>query len=265
MIEGEAALKLPDQNFQTIRLDMSEDERAEYKKPVTEYLGNYPIKLLALELKIVTKRQRAGNYYDGAKTGSIAMIQASQDADLSKLTKLNYLITDLKALRVKEPNMHCVVFTHNKGGYYMIKKALENEGLVTEGFTSDDTPSRRSKSIRDFQDSIKAVEEGRETKGGSVAKVFVATMKIGNVGITLTAATRVYLFEPCIDIATEVQAAGRIHRLGQTKNVLVKRLVFNNSIESRIDEVHEEIKKGNLEVKDGYYPTDLLNILLLDR
>ena len=36
-------------------------------------------------------------------------------------------------------------------------------------------------------------------------KVFVLTMKAGNCGITLSAATRVYLLEPCIDPAHELQ------------------------------------------------------------
>jgi hypothetical protein len=40
--------------------------------------------------------------------------------------------------------------------------------------------------------------------------------------------------------------------------------LFNNSIESRIDEVHEEMKKGTLEVKDGVYPAALVNILRKD-
>ena len=39
-----------------------------------------------------------------------------------------------------------------------------------------------------------------------VAKVFVATMRVGNVGITLTAASCVYLMEPCLDPAMELQA-----------------------------------------------------------
>ena len=227
--------------------------------------------IFSLELQLADKRQKAGNLF-AVKTNSWGglsrevsnptMTQASRDADISKLTKLRYLITDLNELRAKEPNMHCVVFTHNKGGYAMIQKALDNAGYIKCGFTSGDSAKKRSESIRSFQDSIKAVEEGRKVE--AVAKVFVATIKIGNVGITLTAASRVYLFEPCIDPATEVQAAGRIHRLGQTKNVLVKRLVFNNSIESRIDEVHEKIKKGELAVKDGKYEQDLLNILEKD-
>ena len=47
------------------------------------------------------------------------------------------------------------------------------------------------------------------------------TYRTAAVGITLTAANRVYLFEPSLDPAQEVQAAGRIHRLGQTKEVNV--------------------------------------------
>ena len=53
--------------------------------------------------------------------------------------------------------------------------------------------------------------------------VFIVTYATAAVGITLTAATRVYLMEPSMDPAQEVQAAGRIHRLGQTKEIHIKR------------------------------------------
>ena len=62
------------------------------------------------------------------------------------------------------------------------------------------------------------------------------------VGVTLTAANRVFLMEPSPDPATELQAAGRIHRLGQTKEVLIKRFAFRNTIEHAIVDLHEEIK-----------------------
>lgn len=55
--------------------------------------------------------------------------------------------------------------------------------------------------------------------------VFVITLRSGNV------ASRVYLMEPSL---AEVQAAGCIHRLGQTKQVQVKKLVFCNSMECNI-------------------------------
>lgn len=65
----------------------------------------------------------------------------------------------------------------------------------------------------------------------------VATIRTGNVGITLTAATRVYLLEPCMDPAEEIQCAGRIHRLGQTKEVFVKRFCYQDTIESAVVKV----------------------------
>ena len=89
----------------------------------------------------------------------------------------------------------------------------------------------------------------------------MVTIKTGAVGITLTAATRVYLLEPCYDPAAEAQAAGRIHRLGQVNDVLIKRLVFRDSIEARIVEMHAAIKAGTVNISGGYINAAGLRIL----
>jgi hypothetical protein len=82
-------------------------------------------------------------------------------------------------------------------------------GLQLFEFNATTAPVARHKRIKDFQGG-----------GDDGAKVFVVTYRTAAVGITLTAANRVYLFEPALDPAQEVQAAGRIHRLGQTKEVI---------------------------------------------
>lgn len=82
------------------------------------------------------------------------------------------------------------------------------------------------------------------------------------MGITLTAATRVYLFEPAFDPATEAQAAGRIRRLGQTKGVLIKRFAFRDSLDSKICELHAAIKRGDIKVVDGTIPAKGVRLLL---
>ena len=105
------------------------------------------------------------------------------------------------------------------------------------------------------------LQAGSATAEEPNAKIFLATTKVGNVGITLTAATRVYLFEPCLDPSMEMQAAGRIHRLGQTRDVLVKRLVYRQSIETSILRLHEQIKAGRLRIVDHKWPNSGLETL----
>lgn len=53
--------------------------------------------------------------------------------------------------------------------------------------------------------------------------VFLLSMRSGAVGINLTAASHVFLLEPCINPALEEQAIGRAWRMGQTRKVVVKR------------------------------------------
>ena len=59
----------------------------------------------------------------------------------------------------------------------------------------------------------------------------------------------------------EVQAAGRIHRLGQTKDVLVKRFAFRNSLEDNIIQLHAAIKAGTIPIVDGHIPPRGMRIL----
>ena len=89
-------------------------------------------------------------------------------------------------------------------------------------------------------------------------KVFVITIKAGAMGITLTAASAVFLMEPAIDPALEIQAAGRIHRLGQTKNVLVHRMVVKDTIEEQIVEAHEKLRSGAAALSGSMWPAGLV-------
>ena len=50
-------------------------------------------------------------------------------------------------------------------------------------------------------------------------------------GLTLTAASHVIIVEPQPDIATELQMVGRVHRIGQTRQTHVHRLVVGGSFE----------------------------------
>ncbi|WP_309131216.1 SNF2-related protein [Brevibacterium sp.] len=66
------------------------------------------------------------------------------------------------------------------------------------------------------------------------APVFLISLKAGGFGLTLTEADYVFLMDPWWNPAAESQAIDRTHRIGQTRNVMVYRLVSEGTIEEKV-------------------------------
>ena len=60
------------------------------------------------------------------------------------------------------------------------------------------------------------------------------TLKTGGVGLNLTSADTVFIFEPWWNKAAEEQAINRLHRFGQKSNVLSYSIITRGSIEEKI-------------------------------
>jgi SNF2 family DNA or RNA helicase len=69
---------------------------------------------------------------------------------------------------------------------------------------------------------------------GGDAPVFMLSLKAGGVGLTLTEADTVILYDPWWNPAVERQAMDRTHRIGQDKPVFVHRLVAAGTVEEKI-------------------------------
>ena len=64
--------------------------------------------------------------------------------------------------------------------------------------------------------------------------VFLVSLKAGGFGLNLTAADYCILLDPWWNPATEAQAVDRTHRIGQTKKVMVYRMVAKDTIEEKV-------------------------------
>jgi SNF2 family DNA or RNA helicase len=64
--------------------------------------------------------------------------------------------------------------------------------------------------------------------------LFFISLKAGGVGLNLTAADYVYLYDPWWNEAVEEQAINRAHRIGRQQPILAKRFVMVESIEAKI-------------------------------
>ena len=77
--------------------------------------------------------------------------------------------------------------------------------------------------------------------------VFLLTTKVGGLGVNLTGANRVIIFDPDWNPSTDVQARERAWRLGQKKEVTIYRLMTAGTIEEKI--YHRQIFKQFLSNK----------------
>jgi len=64
--------------------------------------------------------------------------------------------------------------------------------------------------------------------------VFLLSLKAGGTGLNLTSADTVMIYDPWWNPATELQAADRTHRIGQTRPVRSLKLLIKDSIEEKI-------------------------------
>ena len=72
--------------------------------------------------------------------------------------------------------------------------------------------------------------------------LFVLSLKAGGTGLNLTAANHVIHFDRWWNPAVEDQATDRAFRIGQRKNVQVRKLTCVGTLEERIDQLIAEKK-----------------------
>ncbi|MDN6299426.1 MAG: DEAD/DEAH box helicase [Micrococcaceae bacterium] len=95
---------------------------------------------------------------------------------------------------------------------------LDDEGV--DYAYLDGSTRRRSEVIEEFK-------SGR-------APVFLISLKAGGFGLNLTEADYCFLLDPWWNPAAESQAVDRVHRIGQTRNVMVYRMVAKDTIEEKV-------------------------------
>ncbi len=80
-------------------------------------------------------------------------------------------------------------------------------------------------------------EEVERFNNDPALKVFLLSLKVGGVGLNLTSADTVIIYEPWWNPAVENQAIDRVHRIGQQNSVLAFRLITKGTIEEKMLEL----------------------------
>jgi superfamily II DNA or RNA helicase len=121
-----------------------------------------------------------------------------------------------------------LVFSQFTGFLETVRDRLDAEGI--EYCYLDGSTRNRATVLKRFKEGA--------------APVFLISLKAGGFGLNLTEADYCFLLDPWWNPATEAQAVDRTHRIGQTRNVMVYRLIAKDTIEEKVMALKE--KKAEL-------------------
>lgn len=220
-VKKEVLTELPDRIEQTIYVEMSESQKKLYES-----------RRLAFRQEIESTIRA-----QGVAKAQFVMFQA-----LNELRRIASVPESMSDGRVASPkidelmdslasavgNGHkCVVFFNYIAGLEIVGQRLGQLGIDFESMTGSTSAAQRKKIVGRFQSDPKCM-------------VLLMTLKVGGVGLNLTAADTVYIFEPWWNKAAEEQAVNRLHRIGQKATVNAFSIITVGTIEEKIQQLQQQ-------------------------
>ncbi len=127
-------------------------------------------------------------------------------------------------------NHRILIFSQFVKALEEVQEMLARQGIPVY-FLSGATPAKERVKMMD------------SFNNGSGTDVFLISLKAGGTGLNLTGADTVIHLDPWWNVAAENQASDRTHRIGQTRNVEVIKLIAGESIEQRVVELQDQKKE----------------------
>jgi SNF2 family DNA or RNA helicase len=138
--------------------------------------------------------------------------------------KLALLVETMQEL--KDEGHRALIFSQFTSYLALIRRALDTAGITYE-YLDGSTPAKTR------QERVDAFQNGN-------SDAFLISLKAGGTGLNLTAADYVIHMDPWWNPAVEDQATDRAHRIGQTRPVMVYRIVARGTIEEQILDLHHD-------------------------
>jgi SNF2 family DNA or RNA helicase len=220
-VKSDVAKDLPDKIEQEMIVPLAEEQAKLYKQVLRQVRKSV---LSEVEKQGVSKAQIQ------ILAALTRLRQVACDPRLMKLPDTDFNADDsgkLGALReiideAVDGNHRVLVFSQFVEMLNHIRAALDTDGVQYEYLDG---------STRDRIDRVDRFNEDTSVP------VFLISLKAGGTGLNLTGADTVVHFDPWWNPAVEDQATDRAHRIGQTKNVNVYKLIAAGTVEEKILEL----------------------------
>ena len=136
-------------------------------------------------------------------------------------TTTRRLMRELSEMFEREDNSKAVIFSQFERTLETVRRDLDRAGIRHVHINGSLFPTERAIATQTFESDPEVC-------------VFLLTARAGAVGLNLTAANHCFLLDVCVNPGQARQAIGRIHRLGQTREVVVKHFALQGTCEQRL-------------------------------
>ncbi|PRW57121.1 CHROMATIN REMODELING 8 [Chlorella sorokiniana] len=128
----------------------------------------------------------------------------------------------------REQGHKALVFTQTQQMLDIVEKHAQAQGYTYHRMDGSTSVATRARLIDDFNNNPEVF-------------CFLLTTRVGGLGVNLTGANRVLLYDPDWNPSTDVQARERAWRIGQTREVVIYRLITSGTIEEKV--YHRQVYK----------------------
>ncbi|KAF5338815.1 hypothetical protein D9758_012042 [Tetrapyrgos nigripes] len=149
--------------------------------------------------------------------GRIALLKPEW-RDVFCSTKLKALLSLLRSIEQRKEKT--IVFSQFTSMLDIVEGFLDRQGILCTRYDGELSTGERSAALATIK--------------GHRVNVILMSLKAGGIGLNLTECNNVILVDLWWNPAVEDQAFGRVHRIGQTRDVHVYKLVTKDTIEERI-------------------------------
>ena len=208
----QVAQDLPEKQEQVLVLDLN----ARHKKLYQTYLHRERQKVLGLLGDMQKNRFEIFRSLTLLRQASLDMSLVDAKHATVPSTKLDALMEMLED--IVADGHRVLVFSQFTRFLTLARRRIEMAGI--DYCYLDGRTRKRDNVITDF-------------RTGS-SPVFLISLKAGGFGLNLTEADYCIILDPWWNPATEAQAVDRTHRIGQTKKVMVYRLVAKDTLEEKV-------------------------------
>ncbi|TRY83450.1 hypothetical protein DNTS_016202 [Danionella cerebrum] len=151
----------------------------------------------------------------------------------SHSTKVEAVVRVLKKIQMSDPGAKSLVFSTWQGVLDIIAKALFDNNMEFAQING----------IHKFQENLSSFKYEEKIN------ILLLPLHTGSNGLNIIEATHVLLVEPILNPAHELQAIGRVHRIGQTKSTFVHRFLIKSTIEERMQAMLKTAEKRQVSNK----------------